>query len=302
MKTKKVSVLTLAVIILLGAAAGAVGQVDEQTEWRISYQEQRLDDVQQWAVIERQRIERWYQERLEELWLLAEGRAKELRPAERALWTRFIKTNNELPYANAYFFDGGATLGYKGKRRLSMSLADSYFLTETASFLLDEDAYRLLSWMAESPEQLSLVHKRINTETRRGRFHGETRNGLRREIRRVLKLMDELISRREYLEGLRGVYLADVEQVERDVQEDITVRVGDIKAESQQVQVGLVIAICLDGKRPAAMIEGLEEDLVYEGQKVNGVKVVKVYSLGVEFEKKGRKWVQRIGQKPSSAW
>lgn len=278
---QSVIVLIIAVMVLMCGATEAIGQVDEQTKWRISNQQQRLTDVEQWAATERQRIEQWYQDRLVELWLLAEERAKRLEKDEQALWTRFIKFSNELPYAEAYFFDRGSTLGYKQKRRFSMALADSYFLTETASFLLDGEAYQLLAWIAESKHQKHLIRK---------------------EVRKVLEVMEELQSRRVRLEELRQVYLADAEQTERDVEEDTAAKVSDIKAESKRPQVGLVTAICLDAKTQAIMIEGIEKDLIYEGQTVNNVKVVKLYSLGVEFEKNGRRWVQRIGQKPNLAW
>ena len=128
------------------------------------------------------------------------------------------------------------------------------------------------------------------------------RKGIRREIRKVLEIMEPLQSRRLRLEELRQIYIADVEQTETDTEEDIAVRISDIKAETKRPQVGLVTAICLDAKTPAVMIEGIEKDLVYQGQKINNVRVVKIYGLGVEFEKNGRHWVQRVGQKPNSAW
>ncbi len=305
---QSVIVLTIAVMVLMCSATEAVGQADELIEWRISNQQQRLTDVEQWAATERQRIEQWYQDRLVELWLLAEDHAKRLSPAKRALWTRFIKTSNELPYAEAYFFDAKAyffdsrvTRRHKGNVGLRIRLADSYFLTETTSFLLDEQAYRLLSWIADSDHQLSLVHKAISTETRKGLRRKRYRE-FRTEVRKILEIMDQLQSRRLHLEELRQIYIADVEQTERDTEEDIAARVSDIKAESKRPQVGLVTAICLDAKTPAVMIDGIEKDLIYEGQRVNNVRVVKIYSIGVEFEKNGRHWVQRIGQKPNSAW
>ena len=301
MKIKLISTLAIAVMVLMCGAIEAVGQVDEQTEWRISNQQQRLTDVEQWAATERQHIEQWYQDRLVELWLLAEDHAKRLEKDEQALWTRFIKFSNELPYAEAYFFDRGSTLGYKQKRQFSMALADSYFLTETASFLLDEEAYQLLAWMADSKHQQQWMREEIRKEIPKG-IRKRIRKGIRREIRKVLEIMEPLQSRRLRLEELRQIYIADVEQTETDTEEDIAVRISDIKAETKRPQVGLVTAICLDAKTPAVMIEGIEKDLVYQGQKINNVRVVKIYGLGVEFEKNGRHWVQRVGQKPNSAW
>ena len=42
--------------------------------------------------------------------------------------------------------------------------------------------------------------------------------------------------------------------------------------------------------------------IVRQGEKIDDIKVVKINSEGVEFEKNGRRWTQKIGEAASSQW
>jgi hypothetical protein len=42
--------------------------------------------------------------------------------------------------------------------------------------------------------------------------------------------------------------------------------------------------------------------IVHQGEKTGDIKVVKISSEGVEFEKNGHKWTQKIGEAASSQW
>ena len=46
----------------------------------------------------------------------------------------------------------------------------------------------------------------------------------------------------------------------------------------------------------------LDKDIVYEGQIVHGVKVIKVHKDRVEFEKEGKRWEQKLKEEPNMYW
>ena len=61
---------------------------------------------------------------------------------------------------------------------------------------------------------------------------------------------------------------------------------------------GLVTGI-VSGDKPSAVISG---KIVGEGDLVQGIRIVKIYKDKVEFEKDGKRWGQRVKEKPPSIW
>jgi len=61
---------------------------------------------------------------------------------------------------------------------------------------------------------------------------------------------------------------------------------------------GLVTGI-VSGDKPSAVING---KIVGEGDMVNGIRIIKIYKDKVEFEKEGKRWRQRVKEKPPSVW
>jgi hypothetical protein len=51
--------------------------------------------------------------------------------------------------------------------------------------------------------------------------------------------------------------------------------------------------------KPSAMIGGT---IVHEGDVLQGVRVVKIYSDRIELEKNGNKWSQKVLEKPNGYW
>lgn len=62
---------------------------------------------------------------------------------------------------------------------------------------------------------------------------------------------------------------------------------------------GLVTGIVYSKDKPSALING---KIVHKGDKINEIKIVKIGKDRVEFEKNGKNWEQKVGQKPQSFW
>lgn len=60
-------------------------------------------------------------------------------------------------------------------------------------------------------------------------------------------------------------------------------------------QMGIVTGILYSEENPSAVID---KDIVHEGDSVHGVKVVKIHQEEVEFEKAGKRWVQKVKEEP----
>ncbi len=65
-----------------------------------------------------------------------------------------------------------------------------------------------------------------------------------------------------------------------------------------QTPPGLIKAIAYRG-RPSVLIG---DNILYEGDTIQGVKVLKINRATVEFEKNGHRWTQEVGEFPSSYW
>ena len=46
----------------------------------------------------------------------------------------------------------------------------------------------------------------------------------------------------------------------------------------------------------------INNKVVKEGEKIHGIRIVKIYPNKIEFEKNGKRWIQRVCQKPDPAW
>ena len=81
--------------------------------------------------------------------------------------------------------------------------------------------------------------------------------------------------------------------------------VDDLKGGKEQFRpetppaVGWVNGILYSEDNPSVV---LDKDIVYEGQTVHDVKVVKVHKDKVEFEKDGNRWEQKLKEEPNIYW
>ena len=62
---------------------------------------------------------------------------------------------------------------------------------------------------------------------------------------------------------------------------------------------GLVRGIVYSDQRGSALID---ETIVRTGGVISGVKVLRIHAGGVDFEKNGRRWTQKVSQTPGLHW
>ena len=62
---------------------------------------------------------------------------------------------------------------------------------------------------------------------------------------------------------------------------------------------GLVRGIVYSESRGSTLID---KTVVQTGAVIDGVKVINIHADGVEFEKDGRRWTQKVGEAPDLNW
>jgi len=278
MKSTFISAI-LAITIICPCRA-ATKQAEDQINQRVKKQLERLQDIKELVSIERQRIEDWYTYSLNELRRLAAERAQELEKPVRVVWTEFIKESNQIPYADGYVSITHPTfVRDRETYQLRVALSDIYFLDMAQAFLLDKEAHKLLA---------SVVNATVRKDS-----------VIWNEAYKLLTTMEELQSQAMRLQSRRKFLLTQLEQWEKDCRENVFAVIHQLQTRFKPPEYGVVSAISYDKRGVFAMIDG---EIIYEGSKVNNVKVVKIHRNKVEFEKNGKKWVQSIGQPANSAW
>ncbi len=62
---------------------------------------------------------------------------------------------------------------------------------------------------------------------------------------------------------------------------------------------GVVIGIICDTENPTALINN---EIVHEGDTINGARVIKISRDKIQFEKNSSAWTQKVLEKPNPAW
>ena len=73
----------------------------------------------------------------------------------------------------------------------------------------------------------------------------------------------------------------------------------DVFAPKPKPTHGVITGILYSKERPSTIIDG---QIVHEGDTIHSVKVVKIHRDKIEFEKNGRKWKQKVQEKPEAFW
>ncbi|MFQ6036442.1 MAG: hypothetical protein ACE5NM_11455 [Sedimentisphaerales bacterium] len=282
----KTVILTLACLLLATACQAAEKQLtpEQQIKQRLRIQKERLKDIEELAVSERQAIEQWYARHLAELRQLAERQARRLRLSERALWAEFIKMSNQIPFADSYFSSTARTYWWDKKGlELRPILEDSYFLTAAAELLMDSNFCKLLSDIAD------------------GSAYNPQSFLIRSEARKLLPLAKEFESELMRLESRRNDRLAGLERWEKGLQRHVYKVMRQIKALPETPELGVVSAISYDEKGSLCMIDGVDK-VLQPGDTIQNVTVVRIHQDRVEFAKAGQKWVQKIDEPANPAW
>ena len=301
----KTAILTVACLLLATAcqavekaysaeAAAKAGQLApeaqiEQTsassvEARLKIQQQRLKDIEELAVSERQAIEQWYARHFTELRQLAQRQARQLILSHKMLWTEFIKMNSQIPFADTYFFNTARTFVSDTEAfELRAAMIDSYFLSTAANLLLDHEFCKLL------------------TDLSNGSAYNPQNLLIRSEARKLLRLAKEFESDLMRLENRRNDRLAGLEQWEKGLREHVYKVMREIKAQPETPEMGVVSAISYDKKGALCMIDGVDK-VLQPGDTIQNVTVVRIHQDRIEFAKDGQRWVQVVGQPANPAW
>jgi len=262
-------------------------------EERIKSQQERLKDIDDLVLKERQTAEKWYARHLAELKRLAARRAKQLILSKRMFWAEFIEMNNQVTYADSYFSNVVRTfVGGTKAFKLRAALMDSYFLGVVADLLIDNDFRKLLTELAD------------------GSGYNPQGFLIRSEARKLLRLVEEFNSERIRLQERRGAKLNALAQWEKDMRADVFRVVGEIKTRPQAPSLGIVNVISYEEKDAVCMVEGVDKilragDMIGHPAgrgPIGNITVVKIYKNRVEFAKEGQRWIQAVGQPANSAW
>lgn len=298
---------TLAFLLLVTSSQAAENQIGQnnQIEQRLKIQQQRLIDIEEQVSLKRQQIEDWYARRFTELRQLAQRKAKQLTLSDRALWTEFIKMNEQKTQFGTYFKMSTPTslrlngqipnaFGHYMKTTtaflkdmeilgLRAALEDSFFLIAAADLLMDENFRMRLADLAD------------------GSAYNPQSLLIRREARKLLHLANEFKTELRLLEDRRNVKLAALEQWEKDLRADVHRVMSAIKAEPEKINMGVVSAIIYNEKTPLCMIDGTDR-IFKPGDETGNVTIRNIYTDRVEFTKEGQKWTQEVGEPAGAAW
>ncbi|MBN1391631.1 MAG: hypothetical protein JW947_02385 [Sedimentisphaerales bacterium] len=114
---------------------------------------------------------------------------------------------------------------------------------------------------------------------------------------RIADRKSEILAKLEWetvkLEQLKQYALTDgLAQFEKKLKEDA-------QTPKPAITNGMVTGILYSADKPSALVNS---KILHEGYTINGVKVVKIYRDKVVFEKGGKGWDQKVGEKPAAYW
>jgi len=238
---------------------------------------QQQQDVEKLIARQRQLVQDRYEQEIGELEKSAQAAAlKEFRYPRRILWEQFLKMLNQMPMENRYFLKSGF-LEHK-THELRYAMMDSYSIYSLGTLLVDENARKIVAGL-ESNSNYSFL--------------------MRTQACKVLAVMDGLQSKLLGIERQRQYQLAQLEQTEKALRQDLCDSRDAVKTPLKTPERGVVGAIAYDLKGSFAMVDG---QIVRQAETIDNVRIVKIYPDAVEFEKNGERWTQQLGQVQETFW
>lgn len=143
-----------------------------------------------------------------------------------------------------------------------------------------------------------------HTGTTRTRVEGKPAANYEFRARQLKNEADNLID--EYrtdlylLQRKKDYDLSELEKAKK--QAIISASYQNLNAQIQKnthIPKGTVTCILSSEENSLAVING---DVLKEGQKIKGVKVIKINQDSVEFENAGSRWSQKVNEQPSTNW
>lgn len=294
MKTATLIVTLGFLLVVIPCRAAEKDQHQRAVEQRVASQQKRLEVIEQQVAEERQAVERWYAERIRSLQqdyidrvsifdIVLEKREGPLTSLELF---GLVGMYDGYPSPIMHFYKPpGQPRVSKRERTLRRVLVESYLPVVVEKILEDKEVQRLLMEVADSEHAGFLARQRA---------------------RRLLKLAEEYEAEAAYYKNLMDARLAALEQRERELKEGVYRVMCEIRAEAEKPQAGVVSAIGYTEKEAYCMVEGVDRILgageIIDNVVIKNVKVVGIDRDKVEFEKDGRRWTQKVGQKPKAEY
>jgi hypothetical protein len=255
------------IIVNCGICNAADTQIKSQT-----YQNFRQQQIDKKVAQKRQQIEDWYAQHFEWIREAAQVRASELNTAQQKDWVEFATMMRLADFDGTYFLSTNTVYQDYPAVVLRNDMMASYFLDAATQLLIDPELYAYLNASKEDCMQSNLVHDNAID---------------------LLNIMEEFQNELKYLENQKNIRLAELNQWQTTLQDRIVLK------KPKAAQPGVISAINYDTQHKFAMIDSV---IVYQGSVLNSVKIVNIDRYKIQFEKNGKLWIQRIGDKANTAW
>ncbi|MEN6385822.1 MAG: hypothetical protein ABFD79_11585 [Phycisphaerales bacterium] len=135
------------------------------------------------------------------------------------------------------------------------------------------------------------------------RFHQRPRS-VRMAAKAFAKFQNEIIAMKNQIEKKRDWEILNIQR-QRDYAINVSIPHLEQKLKNNQLQAqtapthGLITAIMISEDKTSAVING---QIAHNNDIIDGVRINKIYSDKIEFEKNGTKWEQKVQQNPSDNW
>jgi len=279
MKRAFLTLLVLFMILPYAAFSAALSPKEA-----VNVQKQRIDDIEKTARRERELILENYERG--KVWLdeRAEKAALRFSSWARRIWVEFFHQEGEAPYADGYYsLTRPSPLADSDLYNFRLALEEIHFVKNLQDLLQNDQAREMLQEMTANPQ--NRYERLVNVQAR----------GLLRQMRMLKMSAQELKKNKE-------AELQRLDEWQKQARGDVRKVIDDLKSVADEPALGMVGAVSYGSEKRFVMIEGAENDIVYEGQVVDGVRVVEISEKTVEFSKAGLTWTQEVGEQPSSAW
>lgn len=122
---------------------------------------------------------------------------------------------------------------------------------------------------------------------------------------RLLAIAQERLDREQV--RITQLFAGTAQQIEREKKYAIEVQLSRLErrlikyslAESEPKAEGFISGIVYSEDKPAAYIGS---KIIHKGDKIDKIQVVDITQNSIVLEKGGKRWTQKVGEKPSSQW
>lgn len=237
----------------------------EREQYLLKQQHKRLQMIEEKAGQKRQQIEADYLRKCRELQTRTEAMIRSLNSQEKIAW---VKLNQELKHITTTTKKSTIAVGY--------TTPDDYTVGYSISDKVSE------SNVVNNPAQEYAVEQQQITE---------------KENDILKSYKQELL----HFQRWREYELAKVEKLEKRSKIYVSSSIRSITKKAKPETPGLVTGIMFSKDKPSILFSN-NRRIVYEGDTIYGVTIVKIHKDEVEFTKNGQRWTQKVGETPSQQW